>query len=550
MKPAPKTTLAIWMWLAACLLMLGEFLLFDHMTSRYHASVYPRWNDQIQYLTESYYAYDHMQEHGLAAGLKFAWDTPAVQGKLHNVCAVLAFWVAGSASRSAALSLNLLVFLAWQAALLFTIPRVSGSRVLAWMGFGLVLCVVRPWSGEAGSAVDFRLDHGAMCLCGVTACAALLTDGFHSTRWSLVFGAAVGVTLLERFLSGAYFAPIFLLFALWLLCHRDRRGRLLNLLLAGGVAAVLALPVFWINRQGIRDYYWVGQVTGTESAARLPGIDLGQSANFVIGHLGDLYLGPWFGWTVAGLTGLLLLLLACPPRKPPARLASDWFFCALAFLLVPAVILTFHQQKSEAVLGVLVPGVVLLVLWLWQVLWSRIEFRAGRAWRGLLPALPALAALSAGGSYFTLRELRPPHRPEFLEGATKVNQLSDYIFRTVRAGHIAQPSVGVDQIVDFIDGRILRLVCYERHKVWIPFGVHLPDSILTGPDETVFFKLRSTDFMILTDWMPGHGYWPYDHQMRRLYPQLKAWCDENLRLVETFPLFGRDMSLYQRRDLP
>jgi hypothetical protein len=34
--------------------MLGEFLLFDAMTSRHHTKIYPRWNDQIQYLTESY----------------------------------------------------------------------------------------------------------------------------------------------------------------------------------------------------------------------------------------------------------------------------------------------------------------------------------------------------------------------------------------------------------------------------------------------------------------------------------------------------------------
>jgi len=197
-----------------------------------------------------------------------------------------------------------------------------------------------------------------------------------------------------------------------------------------------------------------------------------------------------------------------------------------------------------------VPGVVMAVLCLWQFLWNQIEFGPGRVWTCLLPALPALAALAAGGTYFILRELRQPHTPKFLESAIKVNQVSDYIFRTVRAGHIAQPSVGVDQIVDFIDGRILRLVCYERHGVWIPFGVHLPDSILTGPDETVFFKLRDTDFMILTDWMPGNGYWPYDQQMRRLYPQLKAWCDQNLRLVDTFTIFGREMSLYQRRNLP
>ena len=550
MTAAPQASLNRWMWLAAGLLMLAEFLLFDRMTSRHHATIYPRWNDQIQYLTESYYAYDHMQEHGLAAGLKFALDTFAVQGKLHNTCAVLIFWVMGSASRSAALSLNMFVFLAWQAALLFTIPRVGGSRVLAWMGFGLLLCLAGPWSGEAGSAVDFRLDHGAMCLFGVTACAALLTDGFRSTHWSIAFGVTAGVTLLERFLSGAYFAPIFLATAVWLLCFEDRWLRLRNLILAGGVVAVLALPFFWLNREGIYGYYWSGHVTNAESAARLRGFDFAQSVRFVLEQLRDRHLGACFGWTAAALSSLLLWLCYVSPRKSTAGYASPWLFFGLTFFLLPAVILTLHRQKSEVVVGILTPGVVLLVLWLCHISWNRTAFFPGWAGQRLLPVLPALAALTAGGIYFASRELPSPHSPEFLQSAQTINRVSDNIFNRVRAGNIAHPSVGVDQIVDFMDGRILRLVCYERHKTWIPFGVHLPDSILAGPDEIVFFKVRESDFMILTDQTPSNGYWPYDQQMRRLYPELKIWCNANMDLVEQFSAFDRSMSLYQRRGHP
>jgi len=550
MRPAAPSSLPAWMGVAAAFLMLAELLVFDRMTSRHHASLYPRWNDQIQYLTESYYSYDEAQAHGLLAGLKHALATFAVQGKLHNTCAVVVFWLAGGASRSAALSLNLLVFLAWQAALLFTLPRVSGSRALGWMGFGLVLCVAYPWSNEAGSAVDFRLDHGAMCLFGVTACAALLTDGFRSTPWSLAFGIVAGLTLLERFLSGAYFAPLFFLTAIWLLCREDRWLRLRNLVFAGLVMAAMALPFFWVNREGIYGYYWSGHVTNAESMARLRGFDLGQSARFVLGHLGDLHLGAWFGWTAAALTGLLLLLFVILPRKAAVGLAPDWLFLGLVFLLVPATVLVVHPQKSEAVLGIMVPGVMLLVLWLWQALWCRLDFRSDQTWRRWLPVLPAVAALAAGGTFFVQRETTPPHRPGFLDSARQVNQVADYIYAAVRAAHLSTPDVGVDRIVDYLDGRILRLMCYERHKVWINFGVHLPDSILTGPDEIVFFKLQHCDFMILTDYMPGHGYWPYDQQMERLYPQLKAWCETHLKVAETFSVFERDMTLYQRREIP
>ena len=43
----------------------------------------------------------------------------------------------------------------------------------AWMGFGLLPCIFWPWSAEAGSAIDFRLDHGAMCLFGICAAVAV-----------------------------------------------------------------------------------------------------------------------------------------------------------------------------------------------------------------------------------------------------------------------------------------------------------------------------------------------------------------------------------------
>jgi hypothetical protein len=542
-----KSSLTPGLWAVALGLMLVEFLVFDRMTSRHHASFYPRWNDQIQYLTDAYTAYDEMQAHGLFAGLKFALGKNAVQGTLHDTAALFTFGLAGSASRSAALSLNMLAFLAWQAALLFAIPRAGGSRTLGWMAFGLVLCVAHPWSTEAGSAVDFRLDHAAMCLFGVTSCLALLTEGFRRPGWSLVFGLAVGVTILERFLSSVYFAGLFAVAVGWVLCTPDRWRRLRNLALAGAIAAAITAPIFWINRQGILDYYWVGHITGAESAARARGFDLWHSVEFVLGNLGRIHLQAWFGWTAAGLTGGLLVLRSMNRSRPAPEVAADWLFLAASCFLVPAAILTLHRQKSEYVLGILAPGVVLLVAWLWQLIWRRIEFRTHRAGFRLLAVVPALAALASGGTFFALRELTPPP-PDFVEGARKINQLSDYIFQKVMAAKLTNPNVSIDRIVDFMDGRTLRVICYERHKTWVNFGVHLPDSILESPDETVMFKLKYSDFVVLTNYMPDHGYWPYDRQMRRLYPELKAWCDGNLELVETFTAFERNMSFYQRRE--
>ncbi|MDP2137673.1 MAG: hypothetical protein Q8J74_07445 [Candidatus Didemnitutus sp.] len=550
MQASGKSSLTRWMWLAAALLMLAEFLVFDRMTSRHHTGIYPRWNDQIQYLTEAYTAYEQMQAHGLAAGLKFSLGKTAVQGTLHDTFALFVFWLVGSASRSAALSLNMLAFLAWQAAVLFAIPRVSGSRALGWMGFGLLLCVAWPWSGEAGSAVDFRLDHAAMCLMGVTSCVALLTNGFRSAPWAVALGVAVGVTLLERFLTGIYFAAFFVATAIWILMGESRWARLRNLLLAGGVATTLALPVFWINRTAIHTYYWVGHVSGAESDARFRGLDVWNSVSFVFGHLRDMHLGSYFGWVVVALTALLLLLLAIFRPRPAAGPGRDWLYFAFAFLLVPAAVLVLHRQKSEYVLGVLVPGVILLALWGWEMIRRRIAFPSTGHWSQYAALLPALVAVSAGSNFFLQRQLHQPHDPGFLTSARTVNHIADTIFASARAHNVANPYIAVDQVVDYLDAQILQVICYERKKIWVPFVIQLPNSILAEKEEVIFYRLQLCDFVMLTDEMVGAGHWPYDQQMRRLYPELKAWSDTHLRLVDTYAIFGRRISLYQKKEMP
>ena len=549
MKLGFKIPRSGWLWLAAVLLMLGEFVLFDRMTSVHHASIYPRWNDQIQYLRESYTAYEEAKAHGLAAGFKFALEKPALQGTLHDTAALCIFWLVGSASRSAALSLNMLVFLAWQASLLAVVPRISGSRTLGWLGFALLPCLAGPWSAEAGSAVDFRLDHAAMCLLGLAAAAALMTRGFRSWRWSLLFGLAVAVTLLGRFLTGVYFAGIFLAYGSWILCGDGRWPRLRNLGLAGLTAAALAGPMFWFNRVNIYNYYWVGHITGAEGAARLRSMDLSQALQFVFQNFAAMHLGAWFGWTAAALTAALVVLWFIA-RKPGGGLERDWLFTALAFLLIPALVLTVHPQKSALVLGALVPGAVLLVLWAWNLVWQRLDLAAGAPWRRFVPAALVLCALGSGEHFFYVRQLFQPHSEEFLDGDRKAKAIADYIFNSSRANGIGSPVIGVDQIVDFMDAQILQVVCYERHKIWVSFGLQLPQSILTEKDEVVFYRLKLCDYMLVTDDMPGNGYWPYDQQMHRLAPQIRSWCDEHLHRAGTYNLFRRQMTLYERPTHP
>src|SRR5882724_6790368 len=192
----------------------AEFAYYDLQTSRHYAWVYPRWNDQIQYLTECYTGYEYRLTHGFWRGVWQTLVNPSAQGTLHDFLAVSAFSVVGP-SRSAALSLNMLALISWQGVLFFAVNRTTRSRPLAWAAALLPLCLSWPWNGWAGSTADFRLDHFGMCALGVTLAVALLTDGFRSRPWSALFGLSVGWTLLTRFITGPYFVLVFSALLAW-----------------------------------------------------------------------------------------------------------------------------------------------------------------------------------------------------------------------------------------------------------------------------------------------------------------------------------------------
>ncbi len=540
--PAFRLTLLM-CWVPLALWLGLEFLLFDQVGAKHYTPFFPRWNDQIQYLSQSYTGYEFMRLHGFWAGL---WQTlvdPSAQGTLHDFFAVLVFSVAGP-SRSAVLSLNLFAFLVWQLALFLAVGRATGSRMLAWAALALPLCLSGPWSDAPGSAIDFRLDHMAMCGFGASLACAWLTDGFRSSRWSAVFGVATAVTSLIRFVTGPYFVLVFAGLLAGTLCSKERGRRTANLALAAGITAVIAMPLFWLNRKYIWSYYWYERYVGPESAIRDPHFSLLQSLEFVWSNTATQHLGAVFGWVAAG--GTLILgggwIFSRRKLPSPGPAHPDWWISSACFLLAPTVVLVLHLQKSPVVLGVLAPGVIGLVL----SLWAELHRRLASAWPA---AVIAGGAVLAGGVFFAGRQIASPHDAAFVADARKVNSLADYIYAHARIAGLSQPRVAVDYVTECLDGQELRIMCYERHRVWVPFEMMLPISIAESSKTDIMERLSQSDFVFLTEDGPD-DVWPFDRQLHALRPETRAWCEAHLRFVERFTIFGRRMAFYQRREIP
>jgi hypothetical protein len=147
------------------------------------------------------------------------------------------------------------------------------------------------------------------------------------------------------------------------------------------------------------------------------------------------------------------------------------------------------------------------------------------------------------------------YSPAQLAELRQVNTFADRIHARTKAlprrpGEAQpRPRVAVDHITDALDAQVLRVVIYERHRVLVPFEMLLPTGIAEPTEAEVSARLAGSDFAFVTEDETA-GPYPFDRKLAALRPQVRAWCEANLKPAERFTLFGRRMVLYQRRDLP
>lgn len=527
------------------LFLAAEFLLFDQVGAHHHTGIYPRWHDQIQYLMESYTGYIYSQAQGWREGLWHALINPSAQGTLHDFFAIAVFDLVGP-SRSAALSVNLLALLVWQTALFTHLLRRTRSPACAWIGVAMVLAARSAWLPGPGSAFDFRLDWLATCMMGLSVISCLETKSFRSTTGSALFGFCVGLTLLTRFLTGAYIAGAFIIFGLWVLFGTERSRRSANLLLSGTIATALAGPLMWLNREWIYNYYLIGHFTGAESAIRSPHWGIVTSIKW----FGSTFLTEYIGFFalclfLAGLLVLVfgLVVAAKPPTEPGFRFVAPRpsLVPLVTFFVVPATILILHSQKSPYVLGVTLPAVLMLLLEPLMQLGQATRHRWGN---GVAAGLVTAALIG-----FIVRIGPSPHSPDFLATAQRVNAFADMMVHRCKLAELDEPRIAVDRVTDCLDGQVLRVLCYERHKIWIPFEMMLPMGIIEQPEADIWDHLSQSDFIVLMEEGPS-GPWPADAQMDRLRPPVSAWAKAKLTPIKQLDVLGMHFQVYAQQATP
>jgi hypothetical protein len=516
-----------------------EFAFFCAVILPRQAWVYPRWYDQVQYLADLYRDYEVSRTHGVLAAFKGALLNDVPQGTLQRVVGLPLLECFGP-SRSSVIALNLLGFLALQAATFWAVRTLLRSEGLAWASAGLLLALACPWSGEVASVVDCRLDWLAACGYGITLCATLRAAAGGSQRWAVLAGLAVGLEILTRTLTSVYFV---LIFAGLAFLPGPGQGRRLRLLLSLAVAAAIAFPVLWLRRQAIYDYYWVGQFVGPERAFRDAHLGLVRSTLWVLGTLCFRDVGLAAFALAAGV----LVLLGAGPRGSPGRVAENpparrpgALRVALAFALAPLVVLVLHPAKTAQPASIAVAPVVWLLVLAWERRVPGTTDRA-QAWIGG-------GAFAAGFLVFASMARGHVASAEDRADTAKLNALVDYVYYRSEESDLRQPRLGVTLVSAALNVTAFRVMGYERHRV--PLDVQTPWPLSPSQDAVrpPSEELGTSDFVLL---MRGADLsLPFNRASMAHYAQAKTWCDGKLRHQVDLEVLGLSVSVYERPTLP
>jgi hypothetical protein len=216
----------------------------------------------------------------------------------------------------------------------------------------------------------------------------------------------VGVALLARHLTAAYFGLVYAGLLAWLLCEPGRMARCGRLALSGACALAVSGWAFWRGWHEIYGYYWIGHFVGAERALRGSPMGAMASAGWLCSELLVHQMGVSAALLAVAAGAALLAANSAagggsgPSAAPPPPVSGAWP-PVLAFLAAPAAVLLAHPEKAAQPLNIMVPALA----WVIVLAWWRLA-------RGAPPsAVAAICAATAcaGAALFAGGQLRNPN---------------------------------------------------------------------------------------------------------------------------------------------
>jgi hypothetical protein len=459
------------------------------------APYYPRAYDQVQYLTESYLAYEALRDRGLLAGLAHTLLEPRVQGWLLQLEAGALFLLTGPA-RLTALDLNLAHLAAFLGVTGTLVRRAWG--VGAALAFIALIVAASSVTRIVGGVFDFRLDFTALCLWGTLLAVLALGDPTRLARWRYLVGLIVlgELFISVRTIGFLYLTALVVILVVAAPREVPRRALLLALAIWSATEAAFVAQ----NWRLVRDYYLGGHLLNVEKDVRASELGVGDLVgqltfyprSVLVDHLG--FTGEVLLATVLATT---LLLLAMSGRPRAAQRSIRWTLLVLVgALVVPLAALTLDPAKSDVVGGIALPPLALLVAMGLGVATERV---GGRHVSGLVAVLGGVClviALVAQLTGLARRTAEFSVQSDAGQASRFILSLGDGVARQPRL-----PAVwSMDAHLDFGSVQVTRVYYYEQRGIWLVLAAGIGEGNIGSTltiDEARAQALPS-DVLILT----------------------------------------------------
>jgi hypothetical protein len=569
-KPALASFVVRWApWLTVFALLLAEWSLFVHYARREYAWVYPFRCDQAFYLTQSYNFYDDAHHQGFFQAVENAFSRDTPQGVLFGLQGGLLFSVFG-ASRMKALAINFLYFALLQVAAFSTLRWLTSRWSMAFLGLGMLLLLHVPFM-PFGAIVDYRIDFTAFCLYGIVLCLVIRSGIFESWRWSLLVGAVAGWMILYRFFTGAYvFGAFSLVFCFlvgrWLTTGRaneEIRSRtqrqLLGWLISVASLCAMALPVLWLKREQIYNYYVVGHLTGAEKEIRAMYTHISTALDSLLFYpkvLATEHLGVTFLIAAGVFLGIAVLLRIFYLRRLPRidkmqlDLSGSIVFLFGAFL-TPYLLLTFDISKSNIVANILVPSVFWLLMMGMIMISRALSTDLPSPFAKWTLAVTAVVAVTAGLGFqhheYHQRSMFREHKLNYQQVGVLYDVMADYLAKH----HQNAPTVSFNCMeADFLNPVVVLPYVFERQRMMVhPQSGVMGSTIFEISEADALKSLATSDLVIVANpwkYPDFQSYYPFDACMKKLYPKVHAYCEQSMKCLAHIQVFQYDIQMYGR----
>jgi hypothetical protein len=492
------------------------------------------------------------------------------------------------ANRTVLLSLNLIYLLATQVVLFQAVRTHTRNVESAWIAVALFMGCMTVF--RQGGIYYFMIDFSAMCLYGILACLIVWSKTFLETRriWLIVVIAAH--LIIMRFFVVLYFAGI--MFGLLLFAGLSLRSpfparraiakkRIRNIVIAGSLTALLVLPLLFLARETIYNYYVIGHVIGVEKYIRADQFGLHGLLDHVLYYPNSLseHVGRLVFIAAAILSATALISAYRFDHAWPHRLSvqlhrecAEYFALGL-MIFVPIVVLTLNFHKSPLVGAIVIIPLILVFTLSLDAIGRhaapplRKDVEARWPWFQRLTSSPPVEAIWTAGSKHSAKAIITTFAtvallttfatrglsykdPTSQSDYAAITQLNTAIGRYVIDNKLLRPTFSIDRVVGYLNWGTLQVGNFEVLRTWIVVDPRFGTAnygIFATPREVALQLIKDSDIVVLTDPVQGRSSTlPIDRKIIEYWDELDAWTRRNRGLLTSANVYGVPHRVYVR----